>query len=110
MRTTHKGRTHGKILEGQRVRETPLLLDVHKQFLPLGEVGLQAALDIGRLHVPQALVLQPHLHTQDRESQLHRGHEWLVTKFSSIISSRGAEGTLGIRIFLLVSYTEIVNE
>lgn len=43
-------------------------LDVQEQFLPLGEVGLQPAVDVGWLHVPQTLVLQPHLQTHRQKS------------------------------------------
>ena len=36
-------------------------LDVHEQLVPASDVHVQFAVDVGWLHVPQRLVLQPHL-------------------------------------------------
>ena len=47
--------------EGRGREGLHISLDVHEQLLPLAEVCTQSAVDVARLHIPQALVLEPHL-------------------------------------------------
>lgn len=43
------------------VKGSTCFADLDQQCLPLGEVFAQTVVDVLSLHVPQALVLQPHL-------------------------------------------------
>lgn len=43
------------------VKGSTCFADLDQQCLPLGEVFTQTVVDVLSLHVPQALVLQPHL-------------------------------------------------
>lgn len=45
------------------VKGSTCFADLDQQCLPLGEVFAQTVVDVLSLHVPQALVLQPHLDT-----------------------------------------------
>lgn len=46
------------------VKGSTCFSDLDQQCLPLGEVFTQTIVDILSLHVPQALVLQPHLENE----------------------------------------------
>ena len=73
----------------------PLSLDVHEQFLPHGEVRLQSAVDVGRLHVPQTLVLQPHLEEKGRRESEREEREKLL--YHVLPSKSATEGHAGQR-------------
>ena len=69
-----------KLLASLSVVEGPTgLADLHQQSLPLGQVLSQAVVDVLSLHVPQALVLQPHL-----EEECTGGRNMLLHKHSFI--------------------------
>lgn len=50
------------------VKGSTCFADLDQQRLPLGEVFAQTVVDVLSLHVPQALVLQPHLERHSKRN------------------------------------------